>query len=88
MDKRPAPRLNDPAELAAYRHELRGVAPVMRYTGVALAVLGAVMLVGWRHVWGGPLWLPVTVVVIAFTLMAVTVARRTRYHRARMRGEG
>ena len=39
------PDLNDPAQRAAYRRELQGVAKPLRYTGVAFALLGAVLAI-------------------------------------------
>ena len=41
MDVRPPPNLNDPAEFAAYRQELRNVVRGVRYGGIGLALIGA-----------------------------------------------
>jgi anaerobic C4-dicarboxylate transporter len=80
------PNLNDPAERLAYRRELAGVAKGVRYSGVGLAALGALLAViralYWRDM---PKLIPQTVIVIAFALMAVAIMVRTRYHARRMR---
>jgi len=82
------PNLSDPAERAAYRRELAGVARGVRYSGVGLAALGALLAVirslYWREM---PKWLPLLVIVAAFVLMSVAILIRTRYHARRM-GEG
>ncbi|MES2097423.1 MAG: hypothetical protein V4459_11760 [Pseudomonadota bacterium] len=81
------PNLNDPAELAAYRQELRGVARGVRLSGVTLAVVGALIAIA--RAW----WMPsipklVTLIVIAAAvmLMLTGVALRAAYHKHRMAG--
>ncbi len=83
---RPPPNLADPAERRAYRRELMGVSKGLRRAGVALAAVGAGLIVA--NAWWRPIPNLVTwgVILIAFALMGAGIARRTRYHRARMRG--
>ena len=80
------PDLNDPVARAAYRRELHGVVPRIRYAGVVLAMLGALIALlrhkGWIAV---PPWLPVAVIGIALMLMTTAIAARARYHARRMR---
>lgn len=85
---RPAPKLNDPEERAAYRRELRGVVPGVRMAGTLLAVLGAAALAGWKYEAGVPLWAATALLGAAAALMISGIVTRTRYHKARMRGEG
>ena len=85
---RPPPNLADPAERAAYRKELMGVAKGVRRIGVALAVIGAALLIYDARFAPLPGWLPWTVIAVAFALMLAGIFARTRYHRRRMRGEG
>ena len=81
------PNLNDPAERAAYRQELAGVARGVRYSGVGLAAVGALLAVirslYWREM---PKWIPLLVIVAAFVLMSVAILIRVRHHARRMAG--
>lgn len=87
MESRPPPDLSDPAALAAYRKELRGVAPVWRYVGVGLTVLGAGLLVARaRHVIDIPVLVPSVTIVAGFGIMSIAILYRTLYHARRMRG--
>lgn len=82
-----APDLKDPAALAAYRRELRGVLPVFRRIAVATAVLGgfyAIARVQLALDW--PAWPGRVAVIAGLVMMAIAIVIRTRYHRARMRG--
>ncbi|MDH7973101.1 hypothetical protein QH494_13010 [Sphingomonas sp. AR_OL41] len=81
---RPPPNLNDPAELAAYRRELRALVPWVRYTGMALALLGAAIAVLWPQLPGA---LPLAVIALGFAMMVAAIGIRTRYHARRMRGD-
>ena len=80
------PNLDDPAELAAYRQELRRLMRVPRLLGLFLvaigtglviyarsaAVTGPLMAIGWALIGFG--WLNLFLIIYY----------RTRYHRARM----
>lgn len=81
------PDLKDPAQLAAYRRELRGVAKPLRYTGIAFALLGVVLAVVQRS-WGPqmPTAIPMAAVSLGVLNMLAAVALRTRYHQQRMKG--
>ena len=83
-----APNLKDPAERAAYRQELQGVARGVRYSGIGLAALGAVLAVIRSLYWRAmPEWLPLSVIIAAFVLMGAAIMIRTRYHARRMKGD-
>lgn len=82
------PNLNDPAELAAYRRELRGVARGVRTGGVALAVIGAIVAA--VRAWAVPTLpalVPTVIVALAVLLMLTGMALRTAYHVRRMKGD-
>jgi uncharacterized membrane protein len=84
-----APDLNDPTARAAYRRELAGVARGVRYSGVGLAAVGALLAIirslYWREM---PKLIPLLVIVAAFVLMSAAIVIRTRYHARRMRSGG
>lgn len=81
------PNLKDPAERAAYRRELHGVARGIRLAGLWLAAAGALLLAARRFGWLDlPLWIAVAVIGAGAMLMITGVAARTRYHSLRMRG--
>jgi hypothetical protein len=80
------PDLSDPAQRAAYRRELLGIARPIRYLGVAMAVVGATLLVIDATVTPLPKGLPWAVIGAAFVLMLAAIAMRARYHNRRMRG--
>lgn len=80
------PDLTDPAELAAYRAELRRVAFGWRLLGFVLVAASA----GWllasdpassarRCAWIG--------IAVGWTVLIGVLVHRTRYHRARMSGD-
>ena len=81
---RPPPDLADPAGRAAYRRELRGLVPWVRYGGMALALVGAGVAVI-EPSWPGALAL--AIIALGFAMMVAAIAIRTRYHARRMRGE-
>ena len=80
------PDLKDPAERAAYRRELQGVARGVRLGGLWLAAAGALLLAARRFEWfDAPLWLAFAVLGLGVMLMITGIATRTRYHMLRMR---
>lgn len=81
---RPPPNLADPAERAAYRAELRGLVPWVRYTGMALALAGAGVAVV-KPAWPGAVAL--AIIALGFAMMVTGIGIRTRYHKRRMRGD-
>ncbi len=82
-----APNLKDPAERAAYRRELAGVARGIRLSGIGLAALGAVLVALQRRgMLEVPIWLAGSVLGFGLMLMITGIAARTRYHALRMRG--
>ena len=82
----PAPNLNDPVERAAYLGEMRRVGRGTRASGMALAVLGAVLAVV-RAYWLPelPELVPLTLILLALGLMLIGIVRRVRWHLGRMR---
>lgn len=87
MESRPPPNLTDPAELKAYRRELRGVARGWRYSGIVLAALGAALLVARsRHVLAIHVLVPILIIVAAIVLISVAILTRSLYHMRRLRG--
>lgn len=80
------PNLKDPAERAAYRRELRGVARGVRLAGVTLAVIGALLSLARARLWPElPRGAVLAVILLGLGTMAAGVVIRARYHRARMR---
>jgi len=84
--KAPPPDLDDPAQRAAYKAELRMVARPIRYLGLALAV-GAAVLAGLRaRYWPNlPMILPLFLLGVAALHFVAGIVIRAKYHRARMR---
>lgn len=81
------PNLKDPAERAAYRRELAGVARGIRLSGVFLSAIGAVLVALWRRgELSLPHWIAFAVLGLGLMLMITGIAARTRYHALRMRG--
>ena len=78
------PNLADPAERAAYRRELRGLVPWVRYTGMGLAVVGAGVAV-LKPEWPGAIAL--AIIGFGFAMMVAGIGIRTRHHARRMRGD-
>lgn len=86
---RPAPNLSDRDALIAYRKELRGVAPLWRYSGITMAVLGAALLVlRSKQVIHVHVLVPILIIVAAIVLMSIAILQRSLYHARRMRGAG
>ncbi len=80
------PDMNDPVQRAAYRRELQGVARPLRYTGVAFALLGAVLAIV-RSKWAPqmPSAIPMAALALGVLNMVGAIAIRTRYHHQRMK---
>ena len=80
------PNLGDPAERAAYRRELQGVARPIRYTGISFMLLGVafaiVRLIWWPDM---PKIVPIAAIALGAANMVAGIVLRTRYHQARMR---
>lgn len=82
------PDLESEEGRAAYRAELRKVALPLRWSGLALIVLAALVCTGASQGWLG---LPESAVMVGYGLLAIgwmlviaTVFLRTRHHRRRM----
>ncbi len=81
------PNLGDPAERAAYRRELQGVARPIRYTGIMFLLLGVVLaIVRLQWVPDLPALVPMAALALGTFNMIAGIAMRARYHQARMRG--
>jgi len=81
------PDLGDPAQRAAYRRELQGVARPIRYTGISFALLGvALALVRRQWLPELPAAIPLAALGFGVLNMIAGIVLRTRYHQARMRG--
>jgi len=80
------PDLSDPAQRAAYRRELQAVARPLRFTGVAFALLGAVLAIV-RSKWAPqmPSAIPMAALALGVLNMLGAIAIRTRYHQQRMK---
>lgn len=88
MEQRPPPNLNDPAEFAAYRQELRQVVRGLRIGSAGVTIVGAVLALLRAKVWPAiPLLVPLVVIALGVTLMITAIAFRTAYHVRRMRGD-
>ena len=84
---RPIPDLRDPGQRSAYRRELMQVAKGFRRTGVALAVLGSVLILVNAYWTPIPNIVTLAAIVTGFALMLFGIGARTKYHKRRMRGE-
>lgn len=87
----PAPDLNTPEGLRAYRAELHGVARGWRWIGLGLVTLSAIGFVITANrdlpLFGSPLGLAtIAGLVIGWSLAIVGIVKRTRHHRRRMSG--
>jgi uncharacterized membrane protein YfcA len=81
----PPPNLNDPGERAAYQRELRMVARPVRWMGVAVAIIAAVLaLVRARYAPQIPMVLPLFLLGVAAFHMIAAVVIRLKYHQKRM----
>jgi zinc transporter ZupT len=81
------PDLGDPLRRAAYRRELRAIAPVPRILGFTLILLGAIGLFYWqfREPWRSDIRLASWLLIAAgWILFIAVIVRRTRYHKTRM----
>lgn len=90
MEQLPPPDLNDAAQRAAYRRELRGVVRPLRYAALALFLVGSGAIYWHRYIAdqpGYPAW-GVAMAALGLAGMITGIVIRTRYHRARLRGEG
>ena len=81
----PPPNLNDPGERAAYQRELRMVARPVRWMGVAVAIIAAVLaLVRARYAPQIPMVLPLFLLGVAALHVIAAVVIRLKYHQKRM----
>lgn len=81
------PNLNDPAERAAYRRELQGIARPISYTGITFVLLGVVLAIVRLQWWPDlPVLVPMAALALGAFNMVAGIVMRTRYHQARMRG--
>ena len=81
----PPPNLNDPGERVAYQRELRMVARPVRWMGVAVAIIAAVLaLVRARYAPQIPMVLPLFLLGVAALHMIAAVVIRLKYHQKRM----
>jgi hypothetical protein len=88
MESRPPPNLSDPAELAAYRTELRRVVRGLRYGSVGVMMVGAAVALARAKTWPAiPVLVPVIMIALGVMLMITAIAFRTAYHARRMRGD-
>jgi hypothetical protein len=88
MEDRPPPNLKDPDDLAAYRRELRGVASGVRWGGIGITLIGAMIAALRAWAWPAiPALIPLVVVLWGMLLMLTAIALRTAYHARRMRGQ-
>lgn len=80
------PDLNDPVQRATYQRELRMVARPVRWLGVAVAILAAVLaFVRARYVPQIPMVLPLFLLGVAALHMIAAIVVRMKYHQARMK---
>ena len=79
------PDLKDPVQNAAYRRELAGIGLRMRRWGIALSLIGALLVLAWRQNLPVPLWLGVGVLGIGLLVLIAAISTRAAYHRLRMR---
>lgn len=80
------PDLSDPAERAAYRSELRGVARKTRLAGLVLAALGALLALASKRAEDPAMWRLGAILAIAAGggLIIFGSARRAMHHQLRM----
>jgi hypothetical protein len=85
MTDRPPPDLSDPAEQAAYRNELRGIARKTRFSGIALASIGALLALASKRAEDPSMWRLGAILAIAAGggLMIFGMARRAMHHALR-----
>jgi hypothetical protein len=81
------PDLSDPVQSAAYRRELSGIGLHMRRWGIALSLVGALLVLAHRKgLVAVPVWLGVGVLGIGVLVLIAAISTRAAYHRLRMRG--
>ncbi|ATY32324.1 hypothetical protein [Sphingomonas psychrotolerans] len=80
------PDLKDPAQSAAYRRELGGVALRMRRWGIGISLAGALLVLAYRRGFAVPLWAGAGVLGIGVLVLIAAISTRATYHRLRMRG--
>lgn len=81
----PAPDLNDPEARAGYHRELTGIGRSIRRVGIAIGLLGAILVLLVRKGLA-PIPMPVAVIVLGagVLLMISGLQARARYHQLRM----
>jgi Flp pilus assembly protein TadB len=80
-----APDLNDPAERARYHRELSGIGRGIRRAGLAIGLIGAVLvLLARKHVLPIPMAVAVIALGVGVLLMISGLQARSRYHQLRM----
>ncbi len=86
MQKRPRPNLDDPAERAAYRKELRRLMRVPRLLGFLLVIAGTgIIIYAQRAGVQGPLKpIGFGVMGVGWLNLLLILYYQNRYHRARM----
>ena len=88
MEGRPPPNLKDALELAAYRRELRSVASGVRWGGIGITLIGAMVAALRAWAWPAiPALIPMIVVAWGMMLMLTAISLRMAYHARRMRGQ-
>jgi hypothetical protein len=80
------PNLDDPAERAAYRQELRRLMRVPRLLGLLLVAVGTGIILYARFAHVGGVLAPIGWGIVAFGWLNLflIIYYRTRYHKARM----
>jgi len=79
------PDLSDPAQLAAYRRELRRLYRGWRWLGLAIVIAAVGVML-----WGGEGFDRISLIMLAvgWAILIGVIVMRTRYHRRRMRETG
>jgi hypothetical protein len=75
------PNLQDPAELAVYRRELRNLYKLWRWSGIGIVVAGVILMFARdgqfdRYSMG--------LLVLGWAILIGVIVQRSRYHRRRM----
>jgi hypothetical protein len=76
------PKLENPAERAAYRRELVALYRGWRWLGLSIVVLAVVIMLVRDGRFDS---LSLTLLAIGWTILIGVIIQRTRYHRRRMR---
>lgn len=77
------PNLDDPAELAEYRRELRRLHREWRWGGLAILLIGVAIMLARGEID----MLSLSLLTLGWVILIAVIIRRTRYHRRRMRGD-